>query len=107
MELQKRIEDEIENQRRGKNVSADMLQSGSKRLPFPEIRRSITLKLVNEYGISMAETARRLGISTSAVAQILRREKRIRIALANRPVLKQHWLYAGILYGYQLQILSW
>jgi hypothetical protein len=77
MELQKRIEDEIENQCKERNVSAGMLQSGSKRFPLPKLRRDISLKLVNEYGISLAETARRLGITTSAVAQILRREKRI------------------------------
>ena len=77
MELQKRIEDEIENQCKERNVSAGMLQSSSKRFPLPKLRRDISLKLVNEYGISLAETARRLGITTSAVAQILRREKRI------------------------------
>jgi DNA-directed RNA polymerase specialized sigma subunit len=32
-------------------------------------------KLINEYGVSLAETARRLGISTSGVAQILRRSE--------------------------------
>jgi len=33
---------------------------------------AVALKLINEYGVSLAETARRLGISTSGVAQILR-----------------------------------
>jgi putative transposase len=75
MELQKRIEDEIAAHCRNENVRAEMLQSGSRRPPLPKLRREIALKLVNEYGISLAETARQLGISTSAVAQILRREK--------------------------------
>jgi predicted DNA binding protein len=36
-----------------------------------------SLKLINEYGVSLAETARRLGISTSGLAQILRRSERV------------------------------
>ena len=43
--------------------------------PLPKLRRSIALKLVNDYGVSLAETARRLGISTSGVAQIVRRNR--------------------------------
>ena len=35
------------------------------------------MKLIHEYGVPLAETARRLGISTSGVAQILRRGERI------------------------------
>jgi putative transposase len=42
---------------------------------LPKLRRAISLKLINEYGVSLAETARRLGISTSGVAQILRRRQ--------------------------------
>jgi hypothetical protein len=29
---------------------------------------AVALKLINEYGVSLAETARRLGVSTSGVA---------------------------------------
>jgi hypothetical protein len=63
MELQKRIVDEIEKQCRERNVSAGMLQSGSKRFPLPKLRRDIALKLVNEYGISLAETAKRFSVT--------------------------------------------
>jgi hypothetical protein len=56
-------------------VPVAMLQSGSRRPPLPKLRRAIALKPVNEYGLSLAETARRLGISTSGVAQILRRSE--------------------------------
>jgi len=58
-------------------VAVAMLQSGSRRPPLPKLRRAIALKLINEYGVSLAETARRLGISTSGVAQILRRSERV------------------------------
>jgi hypothetical protein len=42
---------------------------------YTKLRRAITLKLISELGVSLAETARRLGISTSGVAQILRRSE--------------------------------
>ena len=73
MELQKIITAEIENQCKKEKVAVAMLQTGSRRPPLPKLRRVIALKLINEYGVSLAETARRLGISTSGVAQILRR----------------------------------
>ena len=44
------------------------------RLDAP-LRGVLALKLINEYGVSLAEIARRLGIPTSGVAQILRRSK--------------------------------
>jgi len=75
MELQKRIKNEIENHCSNENVEAETLPSGSRRPPLPQLRRAIALKLVSGYGVSLAETAWQLGISTSAVAQILRREK--------------------------------
>ncbi|GAI25829.1 unnamed protein product, partial [marine sediment metagenome] len=77
MELQKIITAEIEIQCKKEKVAVAMLQSGSRRPPLPKLRRAITLKLINEYGVSLAETARRLGISTSGVAQILRRSERV------------------------------
>ena len=73
MELQKNIKEEIENHCKNEKVPVAMLESGSRRPPLPKLRRVIALKLTKEYGVSLAETARRLGISTSGVAQILRR----------------------------------
>jgi REP element-mobilizing transposase RayT/predicted HTH domain antitoxin len=77
MELQKIITAEIEIQCKKEKVAVAMLQSGSRRPPLPRLRRAIALKLIKEHGVSLAETARRLGISTSGVAQILRRSKRV------------------------------
>ena len=73
MELQKSIKEEIEAHCKNEKEPVAMLQSGSRRPPLPKLRRAITLKLIKEYGVSLAQTARRLGISTSGVAQILRR----------------------------------
>ena len=73
--LQKSIEKEIERQCKAEKVTAAMIRSGSRRPPMPKLRRTIALKLINEYGVSLAETARQVGISTSGVAQILKRYK--------------------------------
>ena len=75
LELQNRINGVVEKHCRKENVTMSMLQSGSRRPPMPKLRKAIALKLVNGYGVSLAETARRLGISTSGVAQILKRNK--------------------------------
>jgi DNA-directed RNA polymerase specialized sigma24 family protein len=75
IELQKSIKKEIHIQCKNEKVPVAMLQSGSRLPPLPKLRRAIVLKLVNEYGLSLAETARRLGISTSGFAHILRRRE--------------------------------
>ena len=72
-DLQKSIKKEIEKHCKIKKITLAMLRSGSRRDPFPKIRKTIALKLINDYGVSLAETARQLGISTSGVAQIVRR----------------------------------
>jgi REP element-mobilizing transposase RayT len=40
-----------------------------------EVRWKLTLKLVQGLGLSLAETGRQVGLATSGVAQILRRQK--------------------------------
>ena len=54
-------------------VTVPLLQSGSRRSPLPKSRKILAQKLVNGYGVSLAETARQLGVSTSGISQILRR----------------------------------
>jgi len=73
--LQDIINGVVETHCRKEKVTISMLQSGSRRPPLPKLRKAIASKLVNGYGVSLAETARRLGISTSGVAQILKRNK--------------------------------
>jgi len=74
-ELKKSVMSEIEKYCRDAKMKPAMLKSGSRRPPLPELRRKITLKLINEYGVSFAEPARQIGISTSGVAQIIKRSK--------------------------------
>ena len=56
-------------------VTIGVLRSGSRRQAVSELRRKLALKLVHELGLSLAETGRQLGLTTSGVAQILRRNK--------------------------------
>jgi putative transposase len=51
-----------------------MLRSGIRIRPLPKMRKKLALKLVKEYVASLAEAARQLGVSTSGLAQSLRRE---------------------------------
>jgi hypothetical protein len=56
-------------------ISTEVLRNGSRRQAVSNLRKHLTLKLVNELGRSLAETGRQLGLTTSGVAQILRRNK--------------------------------
>lgn len=55
------------------DIEMDLIQSGSRAGRVPKHRAKLAIKLVTETGLSMAETGRQLGLSTSGVAQILRR----------------------------------
>ena len=52
-------------------ASLTELRSGSRRGKLPTIRAALVCKLVEDFGIAMAEVARQLGISTSGVSKIL------------------------------------
>jgi hypothetical protein len=54
-----RRDTEIKIQCKKEKVAVAMLQSGSRPPPLPKIRKAIALKLIIEYGVSLAETARR------------------------------------------------
>ena len=55
------------------DIQMDLIRSGSRAGKVPKHRAALAIKLVTELGLSMAETGRQLGMSTSGVAQILRR----------------------------------
>jgi len=58
------------------NVSVDALKSGSRRQNVSMVRSQLAKKLVEELGLSLTETGRHLGVSSSAVAKSLsRRDK--------------------------------
>jgi REP element-mobilizing transposase RayT len=58
---------------RQEGVSIKELQTGSRRGRLPGVRAEIAAELVNEKGMPLADVARELGVSTSAVSKILRR----------------------------------
>jgi len=55
------------------SVSLTELRSGSRRRKLPAVRVKIVQKLVEDYGVPIAEVARQTGISTSGVSKILSR----------------------------------
>jgi predicted DNA-binding protein (UPF0251 family) len=57
--------------RRG--VSVTELRSGSRRGVMSRVRAEIAWRLVEDYGLSMAEAARQVGISISGVSKLLSR----------------------------------
>ncbi len=68
-----RAEAEMQKKCAAKQISIDLLQSGCRQGELSRLRREVAVTLVREYGLSMAETARLIGISTSGVAEIVRR----------------------------------
>jgi len=54
-------------------VSVKELQMGSRRGQLSRVRSEIAAELVKKHGVTLADLARELGISTSAISKILRR----------------------------------
>lgn len=57
------------------NVSLEELRSGSRRGPVSAVRKQLVRRLVGELGLSLADTARLLGVTTPAVAKSLSRQE--------------------------------
>ena len=51
------------------------LKGGSRRDRLPEVREQLAKELVKDYGLTLAETARQLGVSTSAISKIFARNQ--------------------------------
>jgi putative transposase len=56
-------------------VSIEELKGGSRRKEISEVRKRIAIELVKRHGVALAEVARRVGVSTSAVSKILKRAR--------------------------------
>jgi len=54
-------------------VSITELRSGSRRGKIPAVRAGVARRLVEDYGITIAEVARQVGVSTSAISKSLGR----------------------------------
>jgi len=76
LDREKMATDLIENYCEGSEISMQALSGGSRRRHISKVRRELVCRLTEDLGLSFAETARLLGVSTSAVAKImLRRNK--------------------------------
>ena len=58
---------------KNEKVSIEELKAGSRRKGASEVRSQIAIGLVKTYGVALAEVARRLGVSTSAISKIIKR----------------------------------
>jgi putative transposase len=56
-------------------VSVEALKGGSRRGRLPGLRVQLAKDLVEYHGLNMAETARQLGVTTSAISRIFERNK--------------------------------
>ena len=74
-EVSQLIEEKCERE----GISLRELQMGIHRGAMPEIRSDLALKLARERGRTLAEIARQLGVSTSAISHILRRRLGIQL----------------------------
>ncbi|MCW8815677.1 MAG: transposase [Chlorobium sp.] len=68
----KQISRDIEEACAKEGITAAALRSGSRKGKFSVIRKELAKKLVDEYGLSLAEIARQLGVTTSAVSYMVR-----------------------------------
>lgn len=75
LETDKRVRQLIEKTCKKEGVSLQELQMGSRRGTISKVRSDLARKLVEGLGVPLAEAARQLGVSTSAVSQIFRRKQ--------------------------------
>lgn len=54
-------------------ISTQELKAGSRRHYISKVRSDLAKKMIEEHGVSLAETARQLGVSTPAISKILRK----------------------------------
>jgi len=74
-EQMKRADSVIEIICEQEHISKEALRSGSRIRKVCRIRSQLAEKLVKEYGLTLAETARQLGVTTAAIANALKRKK--------------------------------
>ena len=66
---EKRIDDICKKE----GISKEELKGGSRRGRISQIRAKLAIELGENYGLTLAETGRQLGVSTSAISRIYMR----------------------------------
>jgi hypothetical protein len=69
----KRVEGILREECRRGEIELEELRMGGRRGEIPRVRSEIVQRLVKEIGMSLAEVARWVGVSTSAISKILQR----------------------------------
>jgi len=67
--------DQVKAECEKQKISISALLAGSRNRDISRLRSDLAVTLIREFGLSLAETARQLGISTSAVSKLLSRNK--------------------------------
>ena len=68
------VKQDIEESCRSAGITVAFFRSGSRRGSLPQLRRTLAKKFVDEYGLSLAEVARQLGVTGNAVSSMVRNE---------------------------------
>jgi hypothetical protein len=67
------IDEVISNICKTEKVSIDELAGGSRRKEVSGVRKQVAIELARGHGVALAEIARRVGVSTSAISKIIKR----------------------------------
>ena len=73
-EQDRKIDDFITKLCKNTKVSKKELRSGSRRKEVSGVRSLVAIGLVKKHGVSLAEVARRVGVSTTAISKIIKRD---------------------------------
>jgi hypothetical protein len=75
MDRKKKVKKLIDSYCRKSDISKEALKNGSRIKKISKARKEISLVLVEEYGMTLAEPAREMGVTTSAIAKIFSRRE--------------------------------
>jgi len=75
-ERKQRVNQLIQEVCNREKINIKELRAGSRRGPLSQVRSQVAVQLVEKYGIPLAEVARQLGVSTSAISKIVTRVSR-------------------------------
>jgi len=73
VERRKKVETILKQECQKGNIELEELRMGSRRGKIPQVRSTIAQQLIKNLGMSLAEVARLLGVSTSAISRIIQR----------------------------------
>jgi chromosomal replication initiation ATPase DnaA len=75
-ERRKKVETILNEECQREGIELEELRMGSRRGKIPQVRSIIAQQLVRKLGMSLAEVARFLGVSTSAIFRIMQRSSK-------------------------------